>query len=58
MSSTQGGKPAADTITHSNVEDAYARWAPIYDRVFTAVMKPGDCLFESSDTEVCVHRVG
>jgi len=41
MSSTQGGKPAADTITHSNVEDAYARWAPIYDRVFTAVMKPG-----------------
>ena len=28
-------------ITHTNVEDAYARWAPIYDRVFTAVMKPG-----------------
>lgn len=28
-------------ITHSNVEDAYARWAPVYDRVFTAVMKPG-----------------
>lgn len=35
------GKPAPDTITHSNVEDAYARWAPIYDRVFTLVMRPG-----------------
>lgn len=28
-------------ITHAHVEDAYARWAPMYDRVFTAVMKPG-----------------
>ncbi len=29
------------SITHSDVEDAYARWAPIYDKVFTLVMKPG-----------------
>ena len=40
MSSGNSGKPAGD-ITHSNVEDAYARWAPVYDRVFTAIMKPG-----------------
>ena len=33
-------KQAGD-ITHAHVEDAYARWAPIYDRVFTMVMKPG-----------------
>lgn len=29
------------TITNSNVEDAYARWAPIYDKVFAYVMRPG-----------------
>lgn len=29
------------SITHSDVEDAYARWAPIYDKVFRLVMKPG-----------------
>ena len=34
------GKSAGD-ITHAHVEDAYARWAPVYDRVFTAVLKPG-----------------
>lgn len=28
-------------IGHADVEEAYARWAPIYDLVFTAVMKPG-----------------
>ena len=28
-------------ITNENVETAYARWAPMYDRVFTLVMKPG-----------------
>ncbi len=28
-------------ITTNNVVDAYARWAPVYDTVFTAVMKPG-----------------
>ncbi len=45
MNST--GKPAAREsspareITHAHVEDAYARWAPVYDRVFTLVMKPG-----------------
>ncbi len=33
-------KSSAD-ITHAHVEDAYARWAPVYDRVFTFVMKPG-----------------
>ena len=29
------------SITHSDVEDAYARWAPVYDFVFALVMKPG-----------------
>jgi phosphatidylethanolamine/phosphatidyl-N-methylethanolamine N-methyltransferase len=29
------------TITNSHVEDAYARWAPVYDKVFTLVMRPG-----------------
>lgn len=33
--------PAVSDITNANVEDAYARWAPVYDMVFTAVMKPG-----------------
>lgn len=28
-------------ISHADVESAYARWAPIYDLVFTATMKPG-----------------
>jgi phosphatidylethanolamine/phosphatidyl-N-methylethanolamine N-methyltransferase len=28
-------------LEHAHVEAAYARWAPIYDAVFTAVMKPG-----------------
>jgi len=28
-------------ISHADVESAYARWAPIYDLVFTACMKPG-----------------
>jgi phosphatidylethanolamine/phosphatidyl-N-methylethanolamine N-methyltransferase len=31
----------APTITHSDVTDAYARWAPVYDAVFALVMKPG-----------------
>ena len=34
-------KPTVSSITNDNVADAYARWAPIYDMVFTAVMKPG-----------------
>ncbi len=33
--------PAVTGITNANVTDAYARWAPVYDMVFTAVMKPG-----------------
>ena len=28
-------------LTNENVEAAYARWAPIYDKVFTLVLKPG-----------------
>ena len=32
---------SAPSLSHTDVEDAYARWAPIYDRVFTAVMRPG-----------------
>ena len=28
-------------ITNANVEAAYARWAPVYDAVFTLVLKPG-----------------
>lgn len=28
-------------LTHADVEDAYARWAPVYDLAFTAVMRPG-----------------
>ncbi len=29
------------TISHADVASAYARWAPIYDLVFTANMRPG-----------------
>ena len=29
------------SLEHAHVEAAYARWAPFYDAVFTAVMKPG-----------------
>ena len=29
------------SIDNANVEEAYARWAPIYDLVFAAVMRPG-----------------
>jgi phosphatidylethanolamine/phosphatidyl-N-methylethanolamine N-methyltransferase len=32
---------SAPSLSHSDVEDAYARWAPVYDRVFTLVMRPG-----------------
>jgi phosphatidylethanolamine/phosphatidyl-N-methylethanolamine N-methyltransferase len=32
------GKPS---ISHADVASAYARWAPVYDLVFTACMKPG-----------------
>ena len=33
--------PSVSAITHANVEDAYARWAPVYDFVFKLVMRPG-----------------
>lgn len=29
------------SLSHGDVVDAYARWAPVYDRVFAAVMRPG-----------------
>jgi phosphatidylethanolamine/phosphatidyl-N-methylethanolamine N-methyltransferase len=29
------------TLDNAHVEEAYARWAPIYDLVFAAVMRPG-----------------
>ena len=29
------------SIDNANVEEAYARWAPVYDLVFAAIMKPG-----------------
>jgi phosphatidylethanolamine/phosphatidyl-N-methylethanolamine N-methyltransferase len=32
---------AAPALDNSHVEEAYARWAPIYDLVFAAVMRPG-----------------
>ncbi|MDB5643819.1 MAG: pmtA [Hyphomicrobiales bacterium] len=31
----------SSAISHADVESAYARWAPVYDLVFTATMKPG-----------------
>jgi len=31
----------APSLTNTDVEDAYARWAPIYDKVFTLTMRPG-----------------
>ena len=39
-----GSNDRVDTlasIDNANVEEAYARWAPIYDLVFAAVMRPG-----------------
>ena len=32
---------AAPALDNVHVEEAYARWAPVYDLVFTAVMRPG-----------------
>lgn len=32
---------AVTSIENAHVEEAYARWAPVYDLVFTAVMAPG-----------------
>jgi phosphatidylethanolamine/phosphatidyl-N-methylethanolamine N-methyltransferase len=33
--------PSGQTLDNAHVEEAYARWAPIYDLVFAAVMRPG-----------------
>jgi len=41
MTDPRTDAPALATIENAHVEEAYARWAPIYDLVFTAVMKPG-----------------
>ena len=41
MSGGLSGPGVPESLTHADVEDAYARWAPVYDLVFTAVMKPG-----------------
>jgi phosphatidylethanolamine/phosphatidyl-N-methylethanolamine N-methyltransferase len=35
------GERGVSDISQTDVADAYARWAPIYDMAFTAVMKPG-----------------
>ena len=41
MNDQRASGPGLAAITNENVEAAYARWAPVYDRVFTLVMKPG-----------------
>lgn len=41
MTQQDRGAPNLATIENAHVEEAYARWAPVYDLVFTAVMKPG-----------------
>lgn len=35
------GADALASIENAHVEEAYARWAPVYDLVFAAVMRPG-----------------
>lgn len=32
---------ALASIDNANVEEAYARWAPVYDLAFAAIMRPG-----------------
>jgi phosphatidylethanolamine/phosphatidyl-N-methylethanolamine N-methyltransferase len=34
-------RDAIATIENAHVEEAYARWAPVYDLVFAAIMRPG-----------------
>lgn len=41
VNDTRGSGQNLAAITNENVEAAYARWAPVYDKVFTLVMKPG-----------------
>jgi phosphatidylethanolamine/phosphatidyl-N-methylethanolamine N-methyltransferase len=43
--------PAA--LSKSDIEDAYARWAPVYDFVFAAVMRPG-----RKAAAAAINRVG
>ena len=38
---TRAEPPAPSKLDNADVEAAYARWAPIYDLVFTWVMRPG-----------------
>ncbi len=38
---TKSLTPRASTIDNADVEAAYARWAPVYDLTFAAVMRPG-----------------
>ena len=35
------GPPRNRALENAHVEEAYARWAPVYDLAFTAVMAPG-----------------
>ncbi len=42
MKEPAGRSPADNVvITNTDVETSYARWAPVYDRVFTRVMRAG-----------------
>ena len=43
----------APVLSHSDVEDAYARWAPVYDAAFALVMRPGRVA-----TAAAVNRLG
>jgi len=38
---TSQSRDALASIENAHVEEAYARWAPVYDFVFAAIMKPG-----------------
>ncbi len=44
------------TLSHADVESAYARWAPIYDLVFTATMKPGRRAGAAAINALAAHR--
>jgi phosphatidylethanolamine/phosphatidyl-N-methylethanolamine N-methyltransferase len=41
------------SLSHEDVEDAYARWAPVYDAAFAAVMGPG-----RKATSAAINRLG
>jgi len=43
----------APSLTNTDVEDAYARWAPIYDKVFTLTMRPG-----RKAASAAINRIG